>query len=197
MTDQKDIWTAFRSGDEEAFSRLFFDHYSRLFYYGVKLVRDEELVKDVIQDFYLYLFEHREGLTEEVENVNYYLLSSFRRRLLRAIDRDRREKDRQDSKMSGEDQLFTITAEDILIREESKEQHKRFIVRLLEELPPRQREILYLKYYLDFSLPEIAETLSISYQVAANHLYRALKKLKENNGVQKSTRRNLWFLFLW
>lgn len=197
MADQKNIWAAFRSGDEEAFSRLFFDHYSRLLYYGLKLVQNEDLVKDVIQDFYLYLFEHREGLADEVGNISFYLLSSFRRRLLRATDRYRREQDRQDSEAYIDDQLFTITAEDIIIREESKVQNRQFIVRLLEELPPRQREILYLKYYLDFDLPEIAETLSISYQVVANHLYRALKKLKESEKVQKSARRNLWFLFFW
>ena len=183
MKNNKQLWVAFKSGEEKAFSKLFHDYYFRLYHYGLKLVQEKELVKDVLQDFYLYLFESRESLADEVNNVTSYLLASFRRRLLREINNRRVEKTRQ-NEASPEDYLFVIGIEEIIIKKESKAQNKKTVVRLLSELPPRQREILYLKYYMDLTLPEIADTLSISYQVVANHLYRALKKLKGSNQAQ-------------
>lgn len=196
MAEKHDLWAAFKSGEEEAFSRLFFDHYSRLYHYGLKLAPDEELVKDVIQDFYLSLFENRQSLADEIGNLASYLLVSFRRRLLREINRRRTEQNRREEEHSPEGHLFVIGIEDIVIKEENREQNKQIVIRLLNELPPLQREILYLKYYLDLSLPEIADTLSVSYQVVANHLYRALKKLRGSGEARKYANRNFWFLFV-
>lgn len=195
-TGQNHIWIAFKSGDETAFSRIFFDHYSQLYHYGLKILPDEELVKDVIQDFFLYLLESRASLANEVSNVKAYLLASFRRRLLREIKRSRTEKSHLAADDVEEGLLFVIGQEDIIIGEERSAQNKKIIIRLLEELPPRQREIIYLKYYLDLSLPEISETLGISYQVAANHLYRALKTLQNSDKTRKFAGR-IWLFFCW
>ena len=162
MADTNERWAAFKSGEEDAFSSLFFESYPRLYHYGLKLVQEEELVKDVIQDFYLYLYETRDKLADEVSNINSYLLASFRRRLLQEISRRRKTQARQEEAFPN-DQPFAISIEDIIIKKESQDQSKKKVVRLLNTLPPRQREILYLKYYLNLSLPEIADTLSISY----------------------------------
>lgn len=191
-----EIWSAFKSGEEEAFSRLFFAYYNRLFGYGMKLVRDENLVKDVMQDFFLYLFENQESLANEVDKLTSYLLASFRRRLLRENDRRRKEQNLRKENAASKEQLFVLGMDDFLIREESRKMNKQLIARLLNELPPRQREILYLKYYQDLSLPEIAETLSISYQVVANHLYRAIKKLQGSDQTRKFAKKGIWFLFI-
>lgn len=196
MEDIKKIWTAFKAGEEEAFSWLFFHYYAQLYQYGKKLVQNEELVKDVIQDFYLYLFENRESLACEINNLTAYLLSSFRRRLLLEAARKRGEQNLQLPEDHAEHLLFVIGTEDIIITKESRIQNKRLIVQLLNELPPRQREILYLKYYIGLSLQEISETLAISYQVVANHLYRALKKLRGSERVRKIARLGLGFLLV-
>lgn len=193
--ENNELWAAFKSGEEEAFSRLFFVYYSRLYGYGMKLVSDEELVKDVIQDFFLYLFEKRDSLANELDKPTSYLLASFRRRLLREAQERRKIEDRREDSFP-EDQLFVLDIEDILIKAETKEQNQKILVRLLNELPPRQREILYLKYYQELSLSEIADTLSISYQVVANHLYRALKKLQGSDQTKRFIKGYIGFLFI-
>ncbi|GAB5554977.1 MAG: sigma-70 family RNA polymerase sigma factor [Saprospiraceae bacterium] len=177
MEDNNQIWVAFKSGEENAFSNLYFTYYLRLYNYGVKLIQEEELVKDVLQDFFLYLFENRANLEGEVKNITSYLLVSFRRRLLRKISTRKISRNHQHESIP-KDFLFVINIEDIIIEKESKEQKREQVLCLLNELPSLQREILYLKYYMNLSLADIAEALDISYQVVANHLYRAHKKLK-------------------
>ena len=50
---------------------------------------------------------------------------------------------------------------------------------LLNELTPRQKEIIYLRYYNGLDNEEISEVLNISYQVVHNTLYKAFKRLRE------------------
>jgi RNA polymerase sigma factor (sigma-70 family) len=177
MEEHHKVWVAFRSGDKQAFSDLYFTFYRPLYQYGLKLVQQEELVKDALQDFYLHLFENRANLADRVQNVRSYLLIAFRRRLMRAVQQRKTERDQQDEYSTSD--LFVISTEEIVMEQEAKARDKAQVAQLLNSLPPRQREILYLKYYMNLSLPEIAEALAISYQVVANHLYRAHVKLKE------------------
>lgn len=190
--EQIALWEAFRSGEEQAFSRLFFDHYQTLFHYGCRISPNPPFVKDILQDFFLDLFESRARLAPHIHNLKAYLITSFRRRLLAALKKERKANPEPAADVSEENYPFELSMEKVIIREENRSMNKRLIAQLLSELPPRQREIIYLKYYLDLSLPEISETLSISYQVVANHLYRALKKLQESPTVKKHFKLDIW-----
>lgn len=193
--EKNKLWVAFKSGKEEAFSQLFHIYYPQLYQYGVKLVQDEELVKDTIQDTFLYFYEGREGLSDKVDKFTVYLLTSFRRNLFRKHKHLRQQHDRHKNRMLSADQQFAIGADDILIRKEASKQNVEMVSILLNELPPRQREILYLKYYQNMDLSEIAETMAINYQTVANHLYRALKKLKQSNRIRRFVQTAFWFMF--
>lgn len=181
--EQQGLWVAFRSGEEEAFSQLFFDYYELLYHYGCRIIPNEPLIKDVLQDFFLDLLETRAKLSPNVCSISAYLIASFRRRLMRELKSNPMKLyPLHETHLTGS-HLFELGMEDIIIKKETEEFNKGLVSRLLQELPPRQREIIYLKYYLDLSLPEIAETLSISYQVVANHLYRATKKLQASERI--------------
>ena len=52
------------------------------------------------------------------------------------------------------------------------------MLRALRELPVRQREVLVLRYYLDLSEAEIAETLGISRGAVKSHASRGSAALR-------------------
>ncbi len=52
------------------------------------------------------------------------------------------------------------------------------VLRALRELPIRQREVLALRYYLDLSEAEIAETLGISRGAVKSHASRGSAALR-------------------
>jgi RNA polymerase sigma-70 factor (sigma-E family) len=56
------------------------------------------------------------------------------------------------------------------------------VVEALRQLPARQRDCLLLRYYLDLSGPEIAETLHISPNSVKTHCRRGLTTLKGTLG---------------
>lgn len=55
----------------------------------------------------------------------------------------------------------------------------------LNRLPNRQREVLLLRYYLDLSETEIAETLGISTGSVKQHAHRGLATLSTSLGAQQ------------
>ncbi|MEZ7507133.1 sigma-70 family RNA polymerase sigma factor [Flavobacterium sp. Arc2] len=50
---------------------------------------------------------------------------------------------------------------------------------IINKLSPREREIVYLKYFQNFNNTEISELLDINYQTVRNILGNAIKKLRK------------------
>jgi RNA polymerase sigma factor (sigma-70 family) len=193
MTDEEtsELWASFLSGDERAYAGLFQMYYADLYRYGLHLVPGEEFVRDAIQDTFLYLYTRRHKLDREVGDVRAYLFVAFRRKLLANRKRLNRDVNRQTDRKQPE---FSVDAEHILIEEESARINQELVARQLNELPARQREILYLRFYQGQSMPQIADTLALTYQTVANHLHRGLKRLRSNDQLRGLFKTALLFL---
>ena len=80
------LWEAFRAGDKQAFSNLYREYFNVLFDYGLKLTGDQATTLDCIQDFFIYIWNHRERLST-VNSLRFYLYTSFRRRLFKYLEK--------------------------------------------------------------------------------------------------------------
>ncbi|MCB0687327.1 MAG: sigma-70 family RNA polymerase sigma factor [Saprospiraceae bacterium] len=174
------IWKKFLVGDRQACREIFYKCYLDLYNYGMRLGFSKEIVEDQIQELFLYLYEHCEDLNSEVNNVLSYLMISLRRRLINMKHFDYTE-------LSADDTLdhFELGIEDIIVHGEDSKSLETVFAKTLDQLPARQREVIYLKYYYNFSIPEIVEVTGISYQVVANMLYRAIKKLRKEEQLRR------------
>lgn len=169
-------WERFRKGDKQAFSAIYFAHYNSLYHYGLKICPNAEAVKDAIHELFFRLWNTRDH-ANQVTAVKFYLLKALKRDLVHKIDRDK--------KQVALHALATeidieFSPEDILMQTEADDAQKKLFVSLLNTLPKRQKEALYLKYYEDLSNDEIAEMMSMNYQSVANLLQRGIKTLREN-----------------
>jgi RNA polymerase sigma factor (sigma-70 family) len=183
------LWNEYRSGNADAFGALIRVHYPDLFHYGTRFTRDTELVKDCLQDLFLELWINRETISE-TSFVKYYLLKALRRKLTRRIGRSRYtgswEELHFESIFNGVQSVETS-----MIREEGLAELVRKIRHALSGLSKRQQEVIYLRFYVDADIEEIAEIMSVNRQSVYNLLHDALKKLKKSSG--KPSR---FFLFL-
>ena len=171
------LWNEFRNGNADAFGELMRAHYQDLFNYGTRFTRDEELVKDCIQDLFLALWTHR-GTISETSFVKYYLLKSLRHSLIRAIDRSRH------YNHPGEGQFENLFSgvpplENHLVREEHLADLARKMRKVLTGLTRRQQEVIYLRFYMDADIEEIAEIMSLNKQSVYNLLHDAFRKLRK------------------
>src|SRR5690554_63842 len=173
-TETKDRadWISLIKGDILCFENLFKRHYSSLHQYGYKLTGDASVVDDCLQEMFLYIFEKRHKLGE-VKYVRAYLFKSFRRLLLRTM------RNRQKLVYISLNDSWKVVPNELEMIE-TQEIQRKYLVKLINELSPREREMIYMRYYNDLSIQEIAEVLSISYGAVVNTLYKAMVKLREN-----------------
>lgn len=178
-TDQE-LWISLKQGEREALSIIFHRHYASLHQYGYKLTGNTVLVEDCLQDMFLYLFEKKDSLGM-VTYVRAYLFKSFRNRIMRMLRNERKS-----VYISLEDAWLVVPNElEVLDRNDAQ---RRILAELINKLPPRQRELIFLRYYNDLSPREIADMLSISYRAVVNTLYKAMVSLREDKSKLESER---------
>jgi|Deesub1362B_J571_1020462.scaffolds.fasta_scaffold01728_3 RNA polymerase sigma factor (sigma-70 family) len=172
------LWRDFKNGSEEALEHIFKTYYPLLYDYGIRLIGDIEMVKDGIQDLFVYLWEKRENLGD-VKSIKAYLMVSFRRLLLSkkdACSRHRQELNHYLGELRG---AQMPSFDDILVLREIEEQRLARLQQALEKIPRRMKEALYLRVFQELSYAEIAEILNVRPQVIRNYVCQALKKLKK------------------
>lgn len=180
----RETWKAFKAGDREALGTIFKMYYPLLHHYGLKISHNEILTEDLLQDFFLYLYEHRESL-KDLDSLKAYLFASFRRMLLRRLKQNRKQEHYLSSDFLDSKEYIQFSIEELLISNENKSTWKKTLSKTLNKLPKRQREVVYLRYYNEMSLVEIAEVMNITYQGVSNTLYKAFKSLRKNTSLVK------------
>jgi RNA polymerase sigma factor (sigma-70 family) len=165
------LWESFRKGDREAFAALFRTHYELLYRYGSKFTANAGLLEDCIQELFIELWQAKS--TTPVLSVRAYLLKSLKYKLLKAYRKIRNIKP-----ITGFEDGFEWSHENFLIAEQESAEKKQRLMKALEHLSGRQKEIIYLKYFQNLSYEEVSEIMNINYQAARNLLYQAIKSLK-------------------
>jgi len=171
------IWRKFKEGDTDSFSQIYHTYYKDLYRYGYKILKDPEQTRDYIHNFFLYLWERRENLCN-LTSIKFYLIKSFRRHIFRAIEKESKRNLHEESFVQSQPDI-TFSHEEVIIQKEHDTHLQTYLSSLLNELSPRQREIIYLRYYAELDYSQIAEILQINYQSVLNSLYRAFKKIAQ------------------
>ena len=174
--DDTVLWRNLKEGDEKAFSFLFEKYYGHLVRYGNSFSPFPEKVQDCVQDVFTDVWVYRQSLNDSVV-VKAYLLSSVRKRIARLQERDHIF--RKTTSMDSIEFLFDFSVEHQLISDEATEEKVSHLNELLNNLPTRQKEALYLRYHQGLSVEQIADMLQVNYQSANNLLHRAVVNLRK------------------
>jgi RNA polymerase sigma factor (sigma-70 family) len=178
-TDNSDAacWQRFINGDEQAFAEIFNRHYKRLCNYGYKIIPDKDLIKDCVQDLFIHLWHNRSRLVY-TDAIQFYLIKSLRGKLLRLL---KKQKSLNWETITSELPYFEFCfshEENLAIGRAQDEQHDQ-LLKSLNSLPAKQKEIIYLRFLNDMSYLEIAEIMAINYQVVRNYACKAIKTLRK------------------
>ena len=177
-----DVFAAIKEGDKDALSVLFLRYYDYMQHYGLRVINNQTVVEECIQELFIYIFESY-GRLGDVQQVKAYLFRSLRRRL---IEKTKKEK-RQNHSSIDTFQILDIqfSPEDILVQKDTENLTQHVLVQSLNNLPMRQREAIYLRYYNNLSTNEIAEIMGVANQTILNTLYQALKKIRKDEQLNQ------------
>ncbi|NBC08955.1 MAG: sigma-70 family RNA polymerase sigma factor [Bacteroidetes bacterium] len=170
------LWQQLRSGHKPALERIYRREVDALYRYGRRLTENVPLVEDAIQELFIELWKRRESLGA-TDAIRPYLLVSLRRKIMRLSQK------RDQQTLSWEEdqppEAETEAAESQLIAEEQTAETQQRLQQALQQLSPRQREILYLKYFQGLDYKDIAEAIGINYQSVRNTASAGLKALRK------------------
>jgi len=156
---------------------LFKNNYPHLFQYGSKICRNLPLLEDAIQELFLEIWKNRNAVPSI--SVKAYLLKALKYKLLKELSRNTATDYRDEMPENG---VFELDHESFLVAKQEDEEKTQKVIRSLQQLSSRQKEIIYLKFYQNLSYDEVSEIMNINYQAARNLLYQAIKALKKLMG---------------
>ena len=172
------IWALFIEGERSAYTSLFKFYYPKLYGYGLKISANTTLTEDCLQDFFVHLYENKNSMGK-IKSVDAYLFVSFRRALLKVMNKEKTFTDFENHQPSA--YQFAFSAEELAIQKEYTSLTKTVVASILNELSNREREVVYLKYYSNLKTKDIADVMDISYQSVLNTLQKAFAKLRKRS----------------
>jgi len=170
------LWSKMKNGDPKALKEIYDRYVHDLENYCKKFTKDVELIEDVLHDMFVLIWQKRETIGH-TDSIMSYLCVSVRRDLIRKVNKAGLTSSIENTEKM--DVSFSISAEDILIQEESKEDDKAKLEKAFEHLSHRQREAIYLKYYNELSYEEICTIMDINYQSVRNLISKGILLLRE------------------
>jgi RNA polymerase sigma-70 factor (ECF subfamily) len=167
-----DLWQAFCQGSRGAYAFMY-EKYARILYnYGYKIAQDRQLTEDCIQDLFLVLLESRERLSP-TDSIKFYLFRALRREIVRKLQQRERFS-------SAEEVAFraVFACDDNWLDAEVSREQVAELLRELNQLPARQKEALFLKFFDNLSYEEVAGVMGIEQGSAYKVVYKALDNLQ-------------------
>lgn len=172
------IWARFKADDEKAFDQLVQARYRLLFTYATRFTKDRDLIKDCVQDLFLELWSRRKGITD-TPYVTIYLIKALRNNLFRKLRLEMGCRSTSEEGIEAEILITDyLTAETEWIADETLVNTEQSLRRAIAQLPKRQQEVVFLKFYKGLSNDDIAQLMAIEKQTVANFLYRAMSQLR-------------------
>lgn len=172
-----DLWISFIKGDSDAFSELYKLFYRTLYSYGLSFKTSEEQVRDVIQDLFMKLYARPE-LVKDASTLSPFLFASMRNACINSIKTEQRLTSLDT--IAGFEINYSIDNNNIEDKEEL-DRIKILVKNILDQLTPRQREIIYLRFLHQMEYEEISKIMDMSEQAARNLVYRAMDKMRNDN----------------
>lgn len=179
MSDQELI-NQFQNGNQQGIEVLINRHKNKVYTYILILVKDSALAEDIFQDTFIKIV-HSLSSGRYKDNGKFL---SWTIRIAHNLTIDHFRKVKQNSEISGESyENFILNSrkyslgnvEDLLI----KEQIRKDVRSLVDELPSEQKEVILLRHYGGLSFKDIAEQTDVSINTALGRMRYALINLRK------------------
>jgi len=179
MTDEE-LAMLYINGDNKAFDLLLSRNQTRLFSYILFVVHDRETANDIFQEtFVKVITKLNQGkyvtsgkfsawIMRIAHNV---IMDWFREQKLEGVVDQGEDNDLSNIPGSS---ILDDNIEDMYVREQVLKDAKK----IMEALPPSQREVVFMRFYQDLSFKEIAEMTGVSINTSLGRMRYAILNMR-------------------
>ncbi len=164
-----------KNRDVKSFKKFFKKHYVDLVHYANNFLFDVEQSKDVVQDCFIYIWEHADALNINTTVIG-YLKTMVRNKCLNHL---------KSLKITQNLDILEFNAElssEITFNEPEKKQTEeqfKALLSAIDDLPSEMAKVVKYKYFNNYKYQEIASALNISINTVKTQLKRAKQKLNQ------------------
>jgi RNA polymerase sigma factor (sigma-70 family) len=159
--------------DRQAFETLYHRYAPRLYRYLAKLIRQPELVEEVLNDVMLVVWQSASRFNN-TSRLSTWIFGIAHNKALKALTRS-------SNRPSGvplttpEQEIDTEGPEEAMTRQEFGSA----VARALESLSPEQRAVVELTFYHEYSYQEIAEITECPVNTVKTRMFHARRRLAQ------------------
>lgn len=175
--------------NQQAFNTIYSRHWESMYKAAFFILKDADSCKDIVQDIFIWIWEHRHSL--HIVNLNAYLRAAVKFKVANYI----RSGNIRESFFNELAALRFSQQNPYEYLVEFK-QLKEIILQAISDLPDRCREIYQLSRDGELSNQEIADRLQISVKTVENQMTIALKRLRKNAEPHLTTATSILLLYL-
>lgn len=160
--------------DQNAFLALYERYGNLVFSLALRVVRHQVMAEEVTQDVFLKIWQQPTRWNPALGQFSSWLLTITRNA---GIDRLRKER-RHWSPTPDTADPFAQLGEETAVGENPYWYDGLILARLLQELPPEQRQLIELAFYQGYTHSELAENLRLPLGTVKTRLRTGLQKLR-------------------
>lgn len=167
------------TGDERAFRVLFDRYYTPLSIYALRMLNDEEMAIDVVQSFFVALYEQSKTLSVSnarsfcYQSVHNRCLNELKHQKVRSAFAERTQATAEHPTSNIEDNIYAAELEARLTA-------------AINQLPSQCQNIFKMSRFEGLTNDEIAIRLDISKRTVETQISKALQELRKWAGLAKA-----------
>jgi RNA polymerase sigma-70 factor (family 1) len=173
LHEEKDVLLDLLNGNENAFEKIYELYSPRLYGKLLKLVKSESHAKEILQDVFMKLWEHRHSIDPE-KSFRSYLFKIAENKVYDFFRRTAREKNLEAQLIASSTANYNVIDELI-----TGDENLAKLQQAIELLPPQRQVVIRLCKLDGKSYKEVSELLGISVSTISDHIVKGTKSIRE------------------
>ena len=165
------------SGDEPSFTLLYRSFYSKLYYFSYQYLIDREASKDVVQEVFTELWDHKDSLNEKT-NLQAWLYTVAKNKSLKYIEKLQSQNNYSEYIKYRQLDVNYKALSELDTGKLAYEELDNIIQEALNKLSPVCRKVFEMSRFEELSNKEIAHDLNLSIKTIESHISKALRLLR-------------------
>ena len=179
ITDEE-LALRYVDGDNTAFDELLTRNQTKLFTYIMFVVRDRELANDIFQETFVKVITRLQEGKYSPSGKFLYWLTRIAHNVIMDWYRDRKTK--KIIEPTEDNDLSNISDYDVLMGNVENDYVNRQVLddvkKMMNFLPPTQREVVFMRFYQQLSFKEISELTNVSINTSLGRMRYAILNLR-------------------
>lgn len=172
ISNEKELLCQISTGNEKAFSTIFYRFSPKVYTYTFKIVKSAALAEEIVQEVFVKIWNLEEKLIA-IENLDAYLRVLTRNHTLKVLRRMALEIKTSRNIAHSYQENHNETEEYILFKDS-----ERILNDAIEKLPAQQKLVYSLCHQEGLKYEEVAEKLNLSKLTVKTHMQHALRFLR-------------------